>query len=234
MQIQDTDGAVVLFSGGLDSTTCAKIAINNHGADNVLLLSFSYNQKHRRELEQGAEIAEILNVKRIVVDLSLIAKISESMLLDNNTSPPKSATHEVKNRNMLMATVASSIAIVNNYQTIYFGVNSLDDADFPDCRVGFIEKLEETLKLSMSNPIFKLKTPLINLQKHEIIRLASDLGIMDVIAHTHTCYNGESPPCGKCPSCLGRAEGFRNSGILDPIFNPIYHFSEWLNKRPPF
>jgi 7-cyano-7-deazaguanine synthase len=213
--------AVVLLSGGLDSTTCMSIAIKE--GYEVYALSFDYSQRHAIELECAKKVAKFYNVKehRIIK----IDNFGGSALTDSNIDVPEYCGNEeipvtyVPARNIIFLSYALSYAEVINADDIFIGVNAMDYSGYPDCRPEFIKSFEimakEGLKRGVEGNPVKIKTPIISLAKKDIILLAHKNNAPLHI--TASCYNGEKLACGGCDSCVLRLKGFKEAGINDPI-----------------
>jgi len=217
------DNAIVLLSGGQDSTTSlfwAKKIFKN-----VEAVSFEYGQRHKIELRSSKVIAQIAGVKHKIFKIKEFNQIKNSALLDKkilvtqrdkiNKNLPASF---VPGRNILFLTVASSYAYTKNIKNLVVGVSQTDYSGYPDCRYNFIKAMEKALSQGLDYKI-KIHTPLINKSKKEIVIFAKKLGIIEILKWTHTCYEGKRPGCGKCPACILREKGFREAGIKDPLFN---------------
>lgn len=221
--------AVILLSGGVDSTTAMAIA-RSEGYE-LYALSINYGQRHRLELEKARKIASFFNAKEhkiIDVDLRGIG----GSALTTDTAVPKNRSVEdmghgipvtyVPARNTIFLSVALSWAEVIEADSIYLGVNVLDYSGYPDCRPVYIKAFEDMAHLATRAGVegknrIKIKTPLINMTKAEIIKKGIGLGVDFSI--THSCYDpsDEGIACGKCDSCLLRKKGFIEAGITDPI-----------------
>jgi 7-cyano-7-deazaguanine synthase len=221
--------AVVLLSGGLDSTTVMAIARSN--GYEIYGLSFRYGQRHALELEAARRVARALNAKKhLVMDLDL-AKIGGSALTGDIEVPKGRNEGEMKGeipvtyvpaRNTIFLSHALAWAEVLGASDIFIGVNAIDYSGYPDCRPEYIEAFERMANLSTKAGVegktkFKIRTPLINMTKADIIRKGIELGID--YSMTHSCYDPspEGMPCGRCDSCLLRKKGFREAGITDPV-----------------
>jgi 7-cyano-7-deazaguanine synthase len=221
--------AVVLLSGGLDSTTVMAIARSN--GYEIYGLSFSYGQRHALELEAARRVARALNAKKhLVMDLDL-AKIGGSALTGDIEVPKGRNEGEMKGeipvtyvpaRNTIFLSHALAWAEVLGASDIFIGVNAIDYSGYPDCRPEYIEAFERMANLATKAGVegktkFKIRTPLINMTKADIIRKGIELGID--YSMTHSCYDPspEGMPCGRCDSCLLRKKGFREAGITDPV-----------------
>lgn len=205
--------ALVIFSGGQDSTTCLLAAIAQYGKNNVETISFQYGQRHAVELKQAAWIAQDLGVKQTVLDLSLISSITHNALMDNQASiqTDENAMPNtfVDGRNALFLLYAAIYAKSQHIKNIYIGVCETDFSGYPDCRDIFIKSMNVSLNLAM-NDNFVIHTPLMYLTKKETWALADKLGGFDYIRqHTHTCYLGTIGGCGHCPSCQLREKGLQ-------------------------
>lgn len=202
--------ALVIFSGGQDSTTCLFQAIAECGAANVQTITFAYGQRHDIELERAAWIAQDLGVKQTVLDLSLISAITNNALMDKNATIDVSGSLPntfVDGRNALFLLYAAIYAKSQNIRDIFVGVCETDFSGYPDCRDVFVKSMNVTLNLAMAYD-FNIRTPLMYLTKKETWALADKLGALDYIRqHTHTCYLGVAGGCHECPSCILREKG---------------------------
>jgi 7-cyano-7-deazaguanine synthase len=219
--VKTKNSAVVLLSGGQDSTTALFWAKERFGK--ILTLSFDYGQKHRRELKSAEKIASLAGVGNKVIRIKEFEAIKNSALLDNSISiHAKDAVNKklpatfVPGRNILFLTIAASYAYVNRASNIVIGVSQVDYSGYPDCRKEFIESMEKSLSIGMEHP-FRIHTPLIDRDKKDTVLLAKKLGALEYMRFTQTCYEGGKKPCGKCPACILRAKGFREAGIADPL-----------------
>lgn len=209
--------ALVIFSGGQDSTTCLYWALNKY--DEVEAITFNYGQKHSVELEQAETICQKENVKQTVIDISFLDTIVESALTSNgdvNQLNEKGLpTSFVPNRNQLFFTLAHSYAQKINCNTLVGGMCETDYSGYPDCRREFLNKLEHVTNKGSESMIY-LDTPLMYLTKAETFALAAQLDKLDeVIKLSHTCYNGVRDElhewgygCGTCPACELRKIGW--------------------------
>jgi 7-cyano-7-deazaguanine synthase len=209
--------AVVLCSGGQDSTTCLFMALNTF--EKVHAVAFDYNQKHRIELESVKKVCADNNVSLQIIPIDFLNYISDSALIhidkDVNTKLPNGLPASfVPDRNLLFLTIAHAIAYNIEATTIVLGVCETDYSGYPDCRYDFIEAFENTANLGcMSN--IRIETPLMYLNKAETFQVAQELGVLNtIIEDTHTCYNGVrilhewGYGCGECPSCILRKQGY--------------------------
>lgn len=220
--------AVILLSGGLDSSTTLAIA-KNQGYE-TYALTFRYGQRHEREIMAAKEIARSLAVKKhIILDIDL-KSFGGSALTDNIPVPKERDLAEIAGdipvtyvpaRNTIFLSFALAWAEVLEAYDIFIGVNALDYSGYPDCRPEYIEAFERMANLATKAGVegksFKIHTPLIKMTKSEIIQKGLSLGVD--FSLTTTCYD-PSPSgaaCGTCDACILRLKGFRESGITDPI-----------------
>jgi len=221
--------AVVLLSGGLDSTTCLAIATRRDGFE-AHCLSFAYGQRHENEVEQARQVAEALGAaSHRVVRMGLEA-IGGSALTDRAIAVPKDRDEAaigagvpvtyVPARNTIFLSVALGLAEVLEAEAIYLGVNALDYSGYPDCRPAFVEAFQRLADVATVAGLEgrgpRIEAPLLHLGKAEIIRLGHALGVDYAI--THSCYD-PSPAglaCGRCDACLLRRRGFEEAGVPDP------------------
>lgn len=218
--------ALVLSSGGLDSTTCLGMAVED--AESVVSLSFDYGQRHRVELVAADRVAHHYGVEHRVIALDL-RQIGGSALT-SHVAVPKGRSVEsmgagipvtyVPARNTILLSYALAVAEVVGADVIYTGVNALDYSGYPDCRPAFIEAFTRLANLATArgvtgNPI-EIRAPLIQMTKAEIIRAGTNLGVPYGL--THSCYDPspEGLACGECDSCILRKAGFEKAGVPDP------------------
>ena len=220
--------AVVLSSGGIDSTTA--LAIAKHEGHGIYSLSFRYGQRHGIELEAARKVAEVFRArKHLVIDID--PAVMGGSALTDNIEVPKGRTETemsegipvtyVPARNTIFLSYALAWAEVLEASEIFTGVNAVDYSGYPDCRPEYIEAFERMANLGTKmalegKTVLRIRTPLIKLTKAEIIKIGNHLGVDFSI--THSCYD---PPrdggaCGQCDSCLLRKKGFREAGIPDP------------------
>jgi len=212
--------ALVVFSGGQDSTTCLGWAKNRF--DEVETITFDYGQKHRVEIEQARKIAEALHVKNTLLSLDAFSQLNDSALIDG--SQDIGAQHSVHtnlpasfvpNRNAIFFTLAHAFAQKQGIEHIIIGVNQTDYSGYPDCREPFVKALELALNLG-SEATIAFHYPLMHLTKAETFALSNVEGVLDlVIDESHTCYNGVHTHkhawgygCGECPACVLRKQGW--------------------------
>ena len=203
--------ALVVFSGGQDSTTCLFQAMQQYGAENVQAITFAYGQRHGIELERAASIAQELGIRQTVLDLSLITSITHNALTDAQAAIETDAQGMpntfVDGRNALFLLYAAIYAKSQNIRDIFICVCETDFSGYPDCRQMFVQSMNVTLNLAMAYD-FRLHTPLMYLTKKQTWALADELGVLDYIrTRTHTCYLGVDGGCHECPSCVLRERG---------------------------
>lgn len=219
--------AVVLLSGGIDSTTTLTIAIAK-GYD-AYALSFDYGQRHQIETEAARRVAKSLGAKEHRVAKIDLRIFGGSALTDDIDVPRKRSEKEIAHgipityvpaRNAIFLAYALAWAEVIPASDIFLGVNAIDYSGYPDCRPEFIEAFENVANLGTKAGVegrrFQIHTPLIKFSKAEIVRKAVELGID--LSLTHSCYDPtlEGLACGECDSCLLRLKGFREAGMKDP------------------
>jgi len=211
--MKNKEAAVVVFSGGQDSTTCLLWALKNY--KKVYAVSFDYGQRHVKELECAKAICEKFEVEQKIMDMSLLNELAPNSLTRNDMkvdeNAPESGTPNtfVEGRNMIFLTYAAVYAKGLGVNDIITGVSQSDFSGYPDCRNVFIKSLNTTLNLAMEYE-FEIITPLMWIDKEETWEMADKLGGLDIIKDmTLTCYNGiMGEGCGNCPSCKLRKKGF--------------------------
>jgi 7-cyano-7-deazaguanine synthase len=220
--------AVVLLSGGIDSTTTLAIAIAE-GCE-AYALSFDYGQRHQIETEAARRVADSLSTKEHRIAKIDLRAFGGSALTGHIDVPKKRSETEIAHgipvtyvpaRNTVFLVYALAWAEVIPANDIFLGVNAIDYSGYPDCRPEFIEAFETLANLATKAGVeggrFRIHTPLIKLSKAEIIRKAVKLGVD--LSLTHSCYDPspEGFACSECDSCLLRLKGFREAGMADPI-----------------
>jgi len=225
--------ATLIFSGGLDSTTLLYKMIQE-GYDHIHALSFDYGQRHKRELEaakavlqraredRGVEIAhEIVDLTAV---FSPIAGTGHSLLDDSVPVPEGEYSEDVSpstivpGRNLLFLAVGASYSEAHNIPEIYYGAHANDSLVYPDCREDFILAAEDVIEKSTAWSPVRLKAPFKQMTKAEIVGLGLKLGTPYEL--TWSCYEGGERPCGKCPTCVERAEAFCANSAEDPLERP--------------
>jgi 7-cyano-7-deazaguanine synthase len=221
--------AIVLTSGGLDSTTCLAIAKHTNYVP-LYSLSFDYGQRHRFELEAARRVAERIGVAEhrvIRIDLRQFGKSALTDQIEVPKGRDESAMGAdvpvtyVPARNTIFLSYALAWAEVLDVRDVFIGVNAIDYSGYPDCRPEFIAAFEHMANLATKmtttgGPPFTIHTPLIHLTKAQIIRRGIELGVDYSL--THSCYDPDEQgrACGQCDSCLLRKKGFAEAGVPDP------------------
>jgi len=222
--------ALILSSGGIDSTTCLAVAIEKYGKDNVTALSFQYGQKHTKELEAAEKISNYYGVEQITLDLSSLFSYSDSTLLSHATDnlPKGSYQHQqnyakgipvstyVPFRNGLFLSAAASIALSKYCNVIYYGAHKDDAAGsaYPDCSEAFHEAIGTAIYEGSGHQL-TVEAPFISFNKSNIVKKGLELNTP--YALTWSCYEGEESPCSTCGTCIDREKAFIENGIKDPM-----------------
>lgn len=225
-----SDNAMVVFSGGQDSTVCLYWAKERFAS--VHAVTVDYGQRHERELSAASAIAAAAGVASHTVIRIPGALRSASPLTDHYATLE---TYEdfasmervigdrveltfVPLRNTALLVLAANVALSKNCYALVTGVCEQDGMNYPDCRGEFIDALQHTINLSLGIEGFSIHAPLLRVSKAQTVRMAQSMpGCMEALALSHTCYAGQFPPCGECHSCLLRAEGFSEVGVADPL-----------------
>ena len=222
--------AVVLLSGGVDSTTCLALAVDKYGADEVLALTSYYGQKHARELEAAKKVADYYGVRHIEQDLSAAFAFSDSSLL---VSSKKAIPHQsyaeqlaerggsgtvdtyVPFRNGVFLSFAAATAGSVGAETIIYGAHADDAAGsaYPDCTPAFFEAMKTAINEG-SGRVCTLEAPFIHKTKTDVVAVGLKVGAP--YQFTWSCYAGKEKPCGKCGTCIDRAKAFAANGVSDP------------------
>ena len=220
--------AVVLFSGGLDSTTCLAIA-QSEGYD-CYALSFDYNQRHATELQAAKKIAAHLGITHRILP---VPNVGGSALTDKNLAVPEHTQSTeipityVPGRNTIFLSFAMAYAEVLGAEAIFIGVSAVDYSGYPDCRPEYIEAFQALANLATKSGIehktLEIKTPLINLSKAETILYGHKLGVN--YKNTVSCYqaNEQGEACGRCDSCALRKKGFEEANLADETLYTTHH-----------
>lgn len=222
--------ALVLFSGGVDSTTALALAIDKHGKENVIALSISYGQKHNKEIEAADKLADYYQVEHLYLDLAKIFQFSNCSLLQhsNNEIPHESYMEQLSKtegspvstyvpfRNGLFLSSAASIALSKDCSIIYYGAHSDDAAGsaYPDCSDVFNSAMNQAIYEGSGHQL-EIKAPFVEMTKADIVKIGLDLKVPYEL--TWSCYEGHNQPCGTCGTCIDRQNAFLENGIKDPI-----------------
>ena len=224
--------ALVLSSGGVDSTTCVGIAVKDVGSENVSTVSVFYGQKHNKELECADKVAEFYNVKHYVLDLSNVLQYSNCSLMKNSTEeiPMMSYADQIKKngegkvstyvpfRNGLMLSAVAALAqsiYPNDDVDIYLGAHADDAAGraYADCSEEFTSAMNTAIVIGTYGKV-RVVAPLVNLNKAGVVKLGLSIDVP--YKYTWSCYSGGDKPCGHCGTCIDRAKAFEANGISDP------------------
>lgn len=221
---------LVLFSGGVDSTTCLGMAIDKYGKDNVIALSISYGQKHTKEIEAAKNITKYYGVEHLYLDLAKIFEYSDCSLLShsdkeiphdsyamqlNETDGAPVSTY-VPFRNGLFLSSAASIALSKECSIIYYGAHSDDAAGnaYPDCSSVFNDAMNKAI-YEGSGKQLKIEAPFVNWTKKDVVAKGLELKVPYEL--TWSCYEGGDEPCGQCGTCIDRQKAFEANGVVDPL-----------------
>ena len=222
--------AVVLLSGGLDSSTCLAVALKKHPASEVLAVNMYYGQRHDREMESARKIARYYAVELMEMDLSVIFARSDCSLLKTSKNaipegsyeeqqketPGKPVSTYVPFRNGLMLSAAASIAISVGASEVYYGAHADDAAGnaYPDCSPKFTEAIDRAIEYGTDGQV-QIVAPFIRKNKADIVYEGTMLGVPYDL--TWSCYEGGEHPCGKCGTCIDRKKAFEANGLKDPV-----------------
>ncbi len=222
--------ALVLFSGGVDSTTCLALAIEKYGKENVIALSITYGQKHEKEIKSAEKIAEYYGVEKTDLDLSRIFCFSDCSLLSGSESeiPHESYAQQLEKtdgspvstyvpfRNGLFLSSAAAVALSKNCGVIYYGAHSDDSAGnaYPDCSEQFNSAMNKAIYEGSGRQL-EIIAPFVNLTKADVVKKGLELGVPYEL--TWSCYEGKDKPCGSCGTCIDRQKAFELNGVKDPL-----------------
>ena len=220
--------ALVLFSGGVGSTTCLAMAIDKYGKDKVVALSISYGQKHVKEIEASDKIAEYYGVEHISIDLSKIFEYSDCSLLSSSDKEIPKDTYEnqlkgtgglpvstyVPFRNGLFLSSAAAIALSKDCDVIYYGAHGDDAAGnaYPDCSDEFNRAMGDAIYIGSGKQL-RIYAPFVNKPKSDVV--AEGLKLKVPYELTWSCYEGKDKPCGVCGTCIDRRKAFEANGIKE-------------------
>lgn len=222
---------LVLSSGGVDSTTCLAMAVQEVGAENVLALSIYYGQKHDKEIQAAKAVAEYYGVQRLELDLSVIFAGSNCSLLKQSTDeiPQESYAQQIEEtggahpvstyvpfRNGLFLSSAASIALSHGCSKIMYGAHADDAAGaaYPDCSLDFVNAMNQAVYLGSGNEL-TIEAPFVSLTKADVVKKGLELKVPYEL--TWSCYEGGDKPCGKCGTCIDRQAAFEKNGVVDPL-----------------
>ena len=221
--------AMVLCSGGVDSTTCLGMAVDKYGKENVVALSIYYGQRHNKEIESARKVTGYYGVEHISLDLEKIFQYSDCSLLSHSDKdiPEESYAEQIKKtdgmpvstyvpfRNGLFLSSAASIALSKGCEVIYYGAHSDDAAGsaYPDCSDEFNKAMNEAIYLGSGKQL-QIVAPFIGITKADVVKIG--LGLKVPYEYTWSCYEGGDKPCGKCGTCIDREKAFAANGVKDP------------------
>lgn len=224
--------AIVLSSGGVDSTTCVAIAVSELGRENVSTVSVMYGQKHSKELDCADEVAKFYGVNHYTIDLSEVMKFSNCSLLSRSTEevPEGDYADQIgraengmvatyvpfRNGLMLSAVAALAVSIYPNEDVdIYIGAHADDAAGnaYADCSQEFTDAMNKAITIGTYDKV-RVVAPLVNMNKAEVVKTGLKLNTPYEL--TWSCYNGGDKPCGRCGTCIDRAKAFEANGVSDP------------------
>ncbi len=222
--------ALVLSSGGVDSTTALALAIQTYGKEHVIALSVSYGQKHDKELQAAKAVAQYYGVEQLFLDLGLIFQYSNCSLLQQSTEeiPEESYAQQIQKtggmvpvstyvpfRNGLFLSAAASIALSKNCSVIYYGAHADDAAGaaYPDCSPVFNDAMNQAIYEGSGRQLH-IEAPFVGKTKADIVAMGLALHVPYHL--TWSCYEGGEKPCGKCGTCIDRAAAFAVNGVQDP------------------
>ncbi len=222
--------ALVVHSGGMDSSLCLALAVKEFGAENVLSLSFSYQQRHSVELTRAKEISTHFKVDHVELNVDCLSQITDSALIGNKETikheSGKAPNTLVVGRNGLMARLAGIHAHSLGAKYIYLGVMELEGANsgYRDCSRAYMDLVQAALRLDFADDKFGIRTPLALMTKQETMELGFKLGVLPYLLETTiTCYEGlEKEGCMKCPACKLRNAGLKTFSLEHPDLKYSY------------
>lgn len=222
--------ALVLFSGGLDSSVCLAMAVKEYGAEEVLALSISYGQKHKKELEASEQLAAFYGVERLTLDLGALFEDSDCSLLEHSDASIPHETYGdqlagtgdtpvstyVPFRNGLFLSSAAAIALSHGCEVIYYGIHADDAAGnaYPDTGKAFQDAISAAVHIGSGNAL-TVVAPFLDKTKAYVVEKGTELGVPFEL--TWSCYEGHDKACGVCGTCRDRLRAFAENGLTDPI-----------------
>ncbi|MDE5764545.1 MAG: 7-cyano-7-deazaguanine synthase QueC [Ruminococcus sp.] len=226
--------ALVLFSGGVDSTTCLGMAVDRYGAENVIALSVYYGQKHDKEIKSAEKISQYYGVIWKTLDLTTIFADSDCSLLNSSERdiPQESYAEQLSEtggkpvstyvpfRNGLFIASAASIALSNECSVIYYGAHSDDAAGnaYPDCSESFNKAMNDAVYIGSGEQL-RIVAPFVEMTKADIVKKGLELSVPYEL--TWSCYEGGDKPCGVCGTCRDRIKAFELNNVSDPLMKGI-------------
>lgn len=221
------NGAVVLVSGGLDSTVLLHHVAKELERTPIHALSFNYGQRHLRELDCAKWQAEIVGVAKYkLIELAFLQNVlsgASTLMADGPPVPDLKDIEEsdtdqpptyVPNRNMMLLSIAAAYAEAHGISDVYYGAQAQDEYGYWDCTTDFLERINAVLTLNRRNAI-TIHAPQVKASKADNVRRGIDLNVD--FSHTWSCYRGEDVPCGTCPTCVERKNAFEAVGVGDPL-----------------
>ncbi len=223
---QEQQPALVLLSGGMDSTVLLHHVCKDIGRSPVTALSFNYGQRHLRELECAKWQARAVMADHVLIDISFMGdllKDGTALVSDGAAVPDLDELSDaersqpptyVPNRNMMLLSIAAAHAEASGIQDLYYGAQAQDEYGYWDCTPEFLNKLNETFALNRGKAV-SVRAPLMKMEKTDIVRLGVELEVD--FSRTWTCYRGQEKACGSCPTCVERLNAFTEAAIKDPL-----------------
>lgn len=215
--------AVVILSGGMDSTTLL-YDVKNQGFE-TFAISFIYGQKHSKEVEFAKKTCSVLSVPHKAVDISFFGQLAPSALTTSGWEIPEGYYTDssmkqtvVPNRNMVLISISAAYAISLGAKKLFYGAHAGDHPIYPDCRKEFVEAMKKALYLADYIGL-ELEAPYVDMKKEDILKRGLELGVDYSL--TWSCYKGGEKACGKCGTCTERIEAFKKVGVKDPILYEI-------------
>lgn len=222
---------IVLHSGGMDSSLCLAIALQEYDKSEITAISFDYDQRHSVEIKQAAKICYHWGVDHLIIPLDCLQTVTANALMNTNMSiehTDKEPNTLVVGRNGLMARLGAIYANTVGAHSIYIGIVEPDQSGYRDCSRSYMDKVQEVLRLDLDNPSFEIRTPVVAMTKRETMDQCYDLGILEyLLENTITCYEGiPHQGCETCPSCKLRLKGLQSFLEDHPDFIVPYTFEK--------
>ncbi len=224
---EERKGAVVLCSGGVDSTVLLHHVVKDLGESPVHVISYNYGQRHSKELECAKwQVAAVGADAHRIIDISFLGDVLKgaSALVEGGGEVPDFAELEesqldqpptyVPNRNMTLLSIAAAYAEASRMAQVFYGAQALDEYGYWDCTADFLERMNDVLGLNRRTPV-TVHAPFVSKKKCETVALGLELGVD--FAHTWSCYRGGEKACGTCPTCVERLNAFEQVGAEDPV-----------------
>lgn len=225
--------AVVAHSGGMDSSLCLALAVQEHGAEHVLAFNVEYGQRHHQEVIQAKKICEHFGVDQFTVSIDFLSKLTTNALMDKTLDilhePGQAPNTLVLGRNGLIARLAAICGDRYGVQQVYLGVIEVDasNSGYRDCSRHYMDLMQEILRIDLGRADFEIKTPVVYMSKAETLELGLKLGILDyLLENTISCYRGIAKAgCQTCPACQLRNEGIKEFLQKHPAFKLPYELN---------